>query len=84
MLLLDKTNINTDIINTVTPVKVFFNIFDIPLKSKFLQSDFIMEKHKQIFTMGSIKIIKNCSTADINNENEALAIPPLVKFPVIM
>lgn len=33
-LLHDRTNINIDITNTVTPVKVFFNDFDIPLKSK--------------------------------------------------
>lgn len=29
----DKTNIKIDIINTVTPVNVFFNVLDIPLKS---------------------------------------------------
>ena len=34
MLLQLKININIDITNTVIPVKVFFNIFDIPLKSK--------------------------------------------------
>lgn len=34
ILLHDKTNINIDIMNTVTPVKVFFSVFEKPLKSK--------------------------------------------------
>ena len=34
MLLQDNTNINIDITKTVTPVNVFFKVFDIPLKSK--------------------------------------------------
>ena len=33
ILLQDKTNIKIDITKTVTPVKVFFNVLDIPFKS---------------------------------------------------
>ena len=82
MLLHDKTNIKIDITNTVTPVKVFFNIFEKPLKSKYPPRDFIMEKHIQILTIGNIKDTKNFSIKDIYNNNEALAMPPLVTLPV--
>ena len=37
-----------------------------------------------MFTMGSINVIKKRSIIAINNTNEALAMPPLDKLPVIM
>ena len=84
ILLHDNTNINIDITKTVTPVNVFFNIFDNPLKSKYPPSDFIIEKHIHMLMIGNIKDTKNFSTIEIKRISEALAIPPLVTFPVNM
>jgi len=79
----DNTNINVDIIKIVTPVKEFFKIFDIPLKSYCFANDFTIEKQIVILTIGNIKTIKNLSMIAINKTNEALAIPPLVILPDI-
>ena len=82
MLLHDKTNINIDITKTVTPVNVFFNVLDIPLKSKNPPFDLMIEKQIHIFAIGSINFIKKFSIKEINKTNEELAIVPLVTFPV--
>ena len=83
MFLQDKTNINTDITKTVTPVNVFFSVFDIPLKSFCKTKDLIIAKQMHTLTIGSIKATKKFSTIEINSTNDAFAIPPLVIFPVI-
>lgn len=80
----DNTNIKMDITKTVTPVNVFFNVFEIPLKSYCLLKDLIIVKQMQMFTIGSINITKKFSIIDINNTNDAFAIPPLVILPVII
>lgn len=80
----DRTNINTDIMKTVTPVKVFFSVFEMPLKSYCQPKDLMIAKPIHMLTIGSIKANKNLSTTDIKRTNEAFAIPPLVIFPVII
>lgn len=81
-LLHDKTNIKIDMTKTVIPVNVFFKVLEKPLKSKLPPIDLIIEKHKQIFMIGNIKVIRNFSTKEINKIREVLAIVPLVTFPV--
>ena len=80
----DSINIKIDITNIVTPVKVFFNVLDIPLKSKFELMDFAIEKHIQRLITGYIKANINFSVIAMISKKEVVTTLLLVMLPVII
>ena len=82
MFLYDITKEKIDIVKTITPVKVFFKIFEIPLKSIVPLIDFIIEKHKQILTIGKSPISKKFSISEINKSTDVAETDADVIFPL--
>ncbi len=82
--LVDKTNIKIDIINTVIPVKAFFNVFEKPSKHSWLPKDLITEKQIEISTTGSIQATKKSSIKAIKRIIDVLFTAPLEMLPLII
>lgn len=84
VLLKDRTNIRIDITKTVTEEKVFFTVFDMPLKSNPCPAPLMHAKDKHILISGSIKTIKNPSTKFIINNIAPLIMAALEMLPLIV
>ena len=82
--LYESTNINIDITNTVTDVKVVLIVLEIPLKSISLFIDFEQPKARHIFVRGIIKAIKNPSIMLINKSIEPFEMIAVEIFPLIV
>lgn len=80
----ESINIKIDITNIVTPVNVFFNVFDIPLKSKFEFIDFAIDKQIEMLIIGYIKVNINLSVMAMKSKNDEVTTPLLVMLPVII
>jgi hypothetical protein len=80
----EKTNINIDIVNTVTEEKAVLIVFVIPLKSHEPPRVLIQLKDKLHVTNGSIIFTKNSSTKEINRSIEELDAKAKDVLPDIM
>ena len=63
---------------------MFFKIFEIPLKSSEPKIDFIIEKHRQILTIGKSPTSKKFSIREINKSTDVAETDAEVIFPLNM
>lgn len=88
--LYERTNINIDITNTVTDVKVVFTVLEIPLKSSSPLKERAQPNAKEMLVSGTIKDSKKFSTILMNSSIEpfettaADRLPSIVNKDIIM